>query len=233
MDNSDNYRCIPLLRDKGEIGDSITWEKIFPHIIDFQCEERDFKNYLVSDAIHDWKSGITKTFLLFWKNRLVGYFSLTIDNIIIECNNVEERFPSLRITHIARDSRYKGWKIGDQLMSFVFACAYLISNNRMREISTGGQRIEYILVEAKKGALPYYAKRSFQVMKSPDNPSENIMMYVDIRQLFEIGSDDDLAQENYSLFELNSDKKIFTGRVNHHRKCRLEKDQIYLDSSQQ
>ena len=228
MDDERNYRCIPLLRKQNEFSDEITWNKIRDAVIHFECEERELKNYLISDAISDWEADITKTFLLFWHNKLVGYFSLTIDNLIIVNEKDTETVTALRISHIARDSKFKGCMIGNQLMSFVYVIAYLISKGKLTDYFPPTDNMEYLMVEAKKGAIPYYLRNSFKITDTVSDITKNICMYMPLTIMF-MEMDKYYNEQHLDIFEKHPDNTIFTTKNYKRKDCKLSVNPIPLD----
>ncbi|MFZ3383680.1 MAG: hypothetical protein WA144_07135 [Candidatus Methanoperedens sp.] len=50
----------------------------------FNCKSDDLNDYLKTDGLNDQEVMITKTYLCYWKEKMVGFFSILTDTIEVE-----------------------------------------------------------------------------------------------------------------------------------------------------
>lgn len=67
-------------------------------ITNFECYEKELESFLKEDALENQKQGISKTYLFFYENNLVGYVTLLTDTLRLE-GELREFFKSKDILY--------------------------------------------------------------------------------------------------------------------------------------
>jgi ribosomal protein S18 acetylase RimI-like enzyme len=154
-------------------------------INDFKTYEPELKKYLVEDALNDQEINLSKTFLLFYKNNLVGYITLLCDSLRLE-GEVKNTFknkgifyknlPAIKIGRLAVDDRYQRQGFGKQLIELAG-----ISARRIFEKYCG---CRFLILDAKrnkdksKDSLHFYKKLNFHILKEREKGTTP--MYLDL-----------------------------------------------------
>ncbi|MFA5745391.1 MAG: GNAT family N-acetyltransferase [archaeon] len=153
-------------------------------ISNFQTYETELKRFLIEDAINDQNQNISKTFLLFNNNYLVGYITLLCDSLRLEGdlkdsfkdkNIVYKSLPALKIGRLAVDDRYQRQGFGQILVKLAFISAKKIYSNYC------GCR--FLILDAKhnkepnKDSIHFYKKLNFRILK--DRIKGTTPMYLD------------------------------------------------------
>lgn len=159
----------------------------------FSCSEQKLNEFLIENALEDHNNLYSVTRLVYYKDILVGFFTLIADNISvkeIEAKDYEnykyKKLPAVKIARLATDKDYERKGIGRLMITEIFSIIYDITYNI-------GCRI--LTVDAKSEALGFYQKFAFRVVNSKHN-SEYIPMYIDLKKLI------DLNQESISDVKL-------------------------------
>ena len=141
-------------------------------ISNFCTYEADLKDYLVEDALFHQENKVSKTFLLFNNNSLVGYVTLLCDSLRVEGeiqgyfknkNILYKTLPAIKIGRLAVDDKYQRKGFGRRLVHIAYTYAKEISNNYC------GCR--FLILDAKinkekeKDSLHFYKKMNFKILK--------------------------------------------------------------------
>ncbi len=152
----------------------------------FKCSEPDLDNFLMTDALKDQKTKLSVTRLVFWKGRLVGYFTLVngaIKNDLINYGDGEEEFcytyyPALKIARLATDAHFERQGIGRTMLQRTIAIAINLSDY---------VGCRFITVDAKKASIGFYTKYGFIMPESIQNSislRDTVPLYRDITKNF-------------------------------------------------
>lgn len=88
----------------------------------FSCLSPELNDFLKNDALNDQNSMISRTSLCFWKDELVGFFTLIADTIEAKAviDGIEHyeyrKYPGVKIARLAVDSRFERRGIGTYLL---------------------------------------------------------------------------------------------------------------------
>jgi ribosomal protein S18 acetylase RimI-like enzyme len=143
---------------------------------DLWCAEEDLNDFLKNNAksYHDLMLG--RTYLCIYKDKVVGFMTLSIDTIRAEIMQEEDKlkniriksYPALKIARLAIDIKYERKGIGKFLV--------LIAIGKALELSrTVGCRL--IIVDSKPDAILFYKKLEFKLMKEHQERSYPIMYF--------------------------------------------------------
>ena len=187
------YSCLPINRDDCRIDDrkklesdssldsknlwaSISFQLLLTDIkkkdylgvvSKFDSEEKEIRNYLISEA---YQNKDTDTYLVFWKRKLVGYFSL-------KQITDEDGIPIIKIRAIGRDSRYIGCGVGKQIITFLLIAVQDINKN----IKKGHKKYEFLTTDVKWGAKRFYDRYGFIIEESASNDDEVITLWLKVK----------------------------------------------------
>ncbi|HRS42334.1 MAG TPA: GNAT family N-acetyltransferase [Candidatus Diapherotrites archaeon] len=154
-------------------------------ISNFTTYESDLKDFLVESALSNQNDRISKTFLLFYRNNLVGYVTLLCDSLRVEgelrvrlkTKNIHYKsLPAIKIGRLAVDDNYLRQGFGTRLLELAYAYSKKVSDNYC------GCR--FLILDAKrtkdksKDSLYFYKKLNFHILKEREKGTTP--MYLDI-----------------------------------------------------
>lgn len=150
----------------------------------FQSTNADLNNFLKYDSFRDQKNLITKTYLSFSNDIIIGYFSMLADTIEVQAINEDDgvagypyrKYPCIKIARLAVDERFE--RKGFGRFSVLAAIGLALS---VTEII--GCR--YLTVDSKPESVSFYKKLGFNIVDkyiSSDYPK----MYLDMYPIVEI-----------------------------------------------
>jgi len=151
----------------------------------FKCYEKELEDFLKEDALNNQKIGISKPYLFFNNNILVGYITLLCDTLRLE-GELRDFFkskdvnykslPAIKIGRLAIDNNYQKQGFGTEILGFTMNIALKISKE------FAGCR--FLIVDAKrnynakKDSIHFYKKFGFKILKQREKGT--IPMYLDI-----------------------------------------------------
>jgi len=154
-------------------------------ISNFETYEAELKNFLVDDALFNQKLGISRTYLVFYKNKLAGYVTLLMDSLRLD-GTVREFFkekgvyyktlPALKIGRLAVDNVFLKQGIGTKLLDLAFALGKHAS-----QTSVG---CRFLILDAKrsqdpsKDSIHFYKKYGFRTLKEREKGTTPV--YLDL-----------------------------------------------------
>jgi len=143
--------------------------------------DQDLNGFLIDDALSSQNDLLTKTYLCFWNNNLVGFITLLNDTI--GKDNVDDglddyeygKYPAIKIARLAVQKEFRERDIGTFLLYW--------SLGKVHEVSKHvGCR--YITVNAKRNSIEFYTVKSklkFKIVKATEKknyPSLYLNMYL-------------------------------------------------------
>lgn len=153
-------------------------------IKNFESSNVELFEFLVEDAYNNQIINISKTYLAFKDNILVGYITLLNDSIHLE-GDLKQVFknkgvhykslPALKIGRLAVADDFQRKGIGSELISFS-----IVISNKLNEYSA----CRFIVLDAKhnkisgKDPLHFYKKIGFKILKEREKGT--IPMYLDL-----------------------------------------------------
>jgi ribosomal protein S18 acetylase RimI-like enzyme len=153
-------------------------------IRNFKSSDVDLSNFLVDDALNNQNIKISKTYLAFKNENLVGYITLLNDSIHLE-GDLKQIFrekgvhykslPALKIGRLAVVEDFQRQGIGSELISFS-----IVISSKLNEYSA----CRFIVLDAKrnmdngKNPLHFYKKIGFRILKEREKGT--IPMYLDL-----------------------------------------------------
>jgi GNAT superfamily N-acetyltransferase len=119
--------------------------------------EADLNAFLIDDALSSQNDLITRTYLCFWNDCLVGFITLLNDTI--GKDRVDDgiegyeygKYPAIKIARLAVQKEFRGRNIGTSLLYWALGKAYEVSKN---------VGCRYITVNAKRESIDFYAVKS-------------------------------------------------------------------------
>ena len=144
----------------------------------FESRTSDLNAFLKEDAFKNQEELISKTYLCYHFDQLVGYITLTTDIIKKEEVQGEEgidvpykEYPAIKIARLAVDKKYEQRGVGGFLLLVAAGKALKISD----EVGC-----RFITVDSKKDSIRFYEKRGgFELVKKHKNRTYPTM-YLDI-----------------------------------------------------
>lgn len=144
----------------------------------FNSKNDDLNEFLKNDALKDQEEMINKTYLSFWKNSFVGYFSILADTIEVHAIDENDgiqgypyhKYPSIKIARLAVDRKFERKGVGGFLVLAAIGLAMSVS-----EII--GCR--YVTVDSKPESINFYEKVGFKIVEKY-KCNEFPKMYLDL-----------------------------------------------------
>lgn len=144
----------------------------------FCCTDSDLNEFLIENARVDQQSDISLTWIVTYKEKIVGFLTLTNDSISRgdlapedgENVFVYPKYPALKIARLATHKDYEGRDIGTSMVAWSWAVALKVS----RELT--GCRI--ITVVSKYRSKGFYDKLGFKKAEKKGS-GINMPMYRD------------------------------------------------------
>ena len=158
---------------------------------DFDCEIQDLNEFLKDDAVNYANELMAVTYLLYDKQQLAAFFTFQNDKISYDVQrksdwnavsrvvNNDKRnrrggYPAVKIGRLGIDKKYKGQKIGTQILDYTKMS--FVTNNK-----TG---CRFITVDAYNSpdVITFYEKNRFKMFPAErDNDDKTKAMYFDLK----------------------------------------------------
>ena len=143
--------------------------------IEFDCEDDDLNEFLLKDSIKNIKYNLCTLFLCYYKDNVVGFFSLSADSIKIneklEINY--SAYPAVKIGRLAVSKEFQNLCIGSFIINWIIGfCRKLREEIGIRFISVDAYNNEK--------TLKFYKNNFFVSFKSNQEKHRNIPLYRDI-----------------------------------------------------
>jgi len=130
----------------------------------FCSTNAELNDFLNNDALTSQDVLISRTYLCYRGESLVGFLTLVTDTIEVKLVEASDgvdgyqysRYPCIKIARVAVDREYTGKGIGRFLLLWAVGTVYRVSR-------VVGCR--YITVDAKKESIQFYQKNGFKLIK--------------------------------------------------------------------
>lgn len=149
----------------------------------FDCGDDDLNEFLKDDAFHYQKGKIAVTYLCFYMNVLVGYYSLSNDAIEIKgkakkiLDKLKKRqrtYPAIKIGRLGIDKNFSRIGIGTKIIDVIVGCARVHSNSV-------GCRYASVNAYNQPEVVAFYKKNNFKILKiTGGEEGDTLLMYRDI-----------------------------------------------------
>lgn len=128
----------------------------------FDCSDPDLNEFLLVDAIGYQEQYLAQTTLLYFDNKLVGYFTLACDAIRLD---IRERavfhkrkrmysYPAIKVARMAFVKECQGQGCGTYILDVVKGLVH-----KLNKFGTG---CRFITVDAYSDRIDFYLKRGFK-----------------------------------------------------------------------
>jgi GNAT superfamily N-acetyltransferase len=130
----------------------------------FRSTNDELNDFLIDDALISQDVLISRTYLCYHGEALVGFLTLVTDTIEVKLVEAPDgvdgyqysKYPCIKIARIAVDREYAGKGIGRFLLLWAVGTVYRVSR-------VVGCR--YITVDAKKESVRFYEKNGFRIIR--------------------------------------------------------------------
>ena len=169
----------------------------------FDCGDEELNNFLKEDALKLQKSKLSLTKLIACNGKIVGYFSVLTDGIMIKKINNEKikldikeqldihekskLLPAVKIGRLAIDKEFIGKGLGTQILREI-----LFNLKRISETKVG---FRFVIVEGYAKAINFYIiNNGFEYLKKDDvkikeidfisqrDPTKKFFLYFDLEK---------------------------------------------------
>lgn len=146
----------------------------------FDCGVQDLNEFLKEDALKHQEEKISVTYLCFYEDKLVGYFTWLTDAIEIKGDDKEvfklmgmeyRAYPGIKIGRLAVDKNYGRAGIGSYLVKTVISNVLLFSEY---------VGCRFVTVDAYLDAKSFYERIDFKIHSKR---KDIIFMYLDIKRV--------------------------------------------------
>lgn len=163
--------------------------------------EVDLNDFLKDDALQSQDDLITKTYLCFWNNYIVGFITLLNDTIGKDSvdDGIEEyeygKYPAIKIARLAVQKDLRRKNIGTFLLYWALGKVYEVSKH---------VGCRYVTVNAKRDSMEFYTVKSrlkFKIVKASEKkkyPSLYLNMYPIIKAM--------QPKESLDIYSINNKK---------------------------
>jgi GNAT superfamily N-acetyltransferase len=146
----ENLRVVPLIKEAD--------------LSTFHSNNNELNDFLINDALTSQNFLISRTYLCYYGEVLVGFLTLVTDTIEVKLVEALDgvdgyqysKYPCIKIARIAVDGDYAGKGIGRFLLLWAVGTVYRVSR-------VVGCR--YITVDAKRESVQFYEKNGFKIIK--------------------------------------------------------------------
>ena len=146
----------------------------------FHSKDVPLNNFLRRKAKKHQKEMLSVTYLLYFKDEIVGYYSLSADTILATEKELTKftkgktykTYPAIKIGRLAIAEKYCGQNIGSWLLD---AVKFKYANEPQ---SIG---IRYLVVDSLAGSTGFYEKNKFQYWTENDSDEKTRLMYFDLK----------------------------------------------------
>lgn len=156
------------------------------NLTSFFCNNSELNEFLKDDALRYQDYLISRTSLCFWKNELVGYFTLTTATIQVkdvinkdDYKNKYRYFPAMKIARLAVDSRFEKRGIGKHMLFAAIGKVWSIRES---------VACRYILVDSKIDSIGFYEKNGFRKIEN-QNKKDFIPLYFDLKAVIKVNAE--------------------------------------------
>ena len=140
----------------------------------FDCGDDDLNDFLKNDALLEQKKKLNITHLIFYKDEIIGYFSLLTDktnvkdiknkeikeSIKLNLNNKYKTIPAVKIGRLAIDKKYAKKGIGSFILNNLIVT--------LNEISKKDIGFRLITVEGYAEAYHFYTTNNFVPLQNDE-----------------------------------------------------------------
>jgi len=144
----------------------------------FNCKSDELNDFLKTDALKDQEVMVTKTYLCYWKEKIVGFFSILSDTIEVKAIDDNDcvkgypypKYPGIKIARLAVDREFERRDVG----TFLFLAAIGASMSVSDIIGC-----RYLTVDSKTDSIDFYKKLHFKIVEKYKR-TETQKMYIDM-----------------------------------------------------
>ncbi|MDR3188319.1 MAG: GNAT family N-acetyltransferase [Prevotellaceae bacterium] len=155
----------------------------------FESEDKDLNDFLLRDAKNYSSSLLAVTYVLQVGDETVAYFSLSNESLIknddekpiwnkinrfIPNDKRRRSYPAVKIARLAVAKKYANMGLGRHT---ILAIKGMFTNEPQR----AGCR--FLVVDAYRGALPFYQKNYFKFFTEQDCNDDTRIMYFDLKAI--------------------------------------------------
>ena len=144
----------------------------------FRSSNSFLNQFLVRKAKAHQNKMIATTYLVSYEGKVVAFFSLLCDSLIMSKSLIEKcktgkrykTYPSIKIGRLAVDVEFEHMGIGGYILDYI---KYKYANNQ----NVGAR---YLLVDALNEKVGFYLKNQFVIADVDDNTEDTQLMYYDL-----------------------------------------------------
>ena len=165
----------------------------------FECASPELNDFLKEDALENQKELISKTYLCYYSNQLVGYITFATD--VLKAKEMREKehiegmpyaeYPAIKIGRLAVDGKYERKGVGRFLLLIAIGKALKISE----EVGC-----RFITVDSKRESIKFYQKHGFKLVKKHEKQNFPTL-YLDIMPVIKEMKPIDMKLDDFSALQ--------------------------------
>ncbi len=144
----------------------------------FDSAAKELNDFLKEDALKNKKDSVSKTYLCYHSNQLVGYVTLLTDIIRKREVHSDEHiagysygeYPAIKIARLATDKKYEKRGVG----TFLLLAALGMTVDLSKKVGC-----RFLTVDSKRQSVGFYEKHGFKLVKKHETKNDP-PMYLDI-----------------------------------------------------
>ena len=125
---------------------------------DFDCTVEFLNDFLFQQAVEDNSKAVSRTHFLILNDKIVGFYTIAIDNVEIDVVNnkaIEYRLPVLKVIALAVDKKVQNMRIGSMIIKQIYKKVI----NLHKEVAITG-----VYLIAYRSAVDFYKKMGFHLI---------------------------------------------------------------------
>ena len=125
---------------------------------DFDCTVEFLNDFLFQQAVEDNSKAVSRTHFLILNDKIVGFYTIAIDNVEIDVVNnkaIEYRLPVLKVIALAVDKKVQNMRIGSMIIKQIYKKVM----NLHKEVAITG-----VYLIAYRSAVAFYKKMGFHLI---------------------------------------------------------------------
>jgi len=134
----------------------------------FKSISNELNDFLKNDALDGQSIMISRTYLCFYKEHLVGFITLLGDTIepkfVTKTDGINDyeyaKYPAIKIGRLAVDKEFSGRGVGLHMLKWAIGLVNQIS----KQIGC-----RYITVDSKQDSIRFYEREGFKIVKKQRN----------------------------------------------------------------
>ena len=149
----------------------------------FDCDDLEINDFFKKDALNWQNQKTTRVYVLFYKNNIIGFFTISCDSIKLKENENEKskhpkmdnplkEFPAIKIGRLGIGKQWQNQGLGSFVLKYALGLILEISNHDVA--------CRFVTVDAYHQRVSWYLRHGFLVNEHYSGKREHISMRFDL-----------------------------------------------------